>query len=170
MSLAAVDLVRIGVTCLGLLILIGPVLLAAPARATVPGFDSAYGGESAFLNIGSQGGQFQVFFLNTGTITWRKGTTSQVNLTVCLDNKTTCNVDSPLASWNDGSWLSNRAYSTHIQAEVAPGQLATFVYGVKPPPTVVSGNYRFHGDLAQATTGIQIHPEGYYQDATCSCP
>ena len=22
------------------------------------------------------------------------------------------------------------------------------------------------GDLAQATTGIRIHPEGYYQDAT----
>ena len=161
---------RRSVVVLVVLILMSFVLLAAPARAAVPGFDSAYAGESAFLNIGPGGGQFQVFFLNSGTTTWRKGTESQVNLTVCLADKTTCNVDSPLASWNDGSWLSNRAYSTHIQAEVAPGQLATFVYGIKPPLTVTSGNYRFHGDLAQATTGIQIHPEGYYQDATCACP
>jgi len=162
---------HIGVRFLALLTLIGPVLLAAPARAAVPGFDSAYGGESAFLNVGpGVSAQFQVFFLNTGSATWRKGTATQVNLAVCLDDKTTCNVDSPLASWNEGSWLSNRAYSTHIQAEVAPGQLATFVYSIKPPLTVASGNYRFHGDLAQATTGLQIHPEGYYQDATCSCP
>ena len=63
-----------------------------------------------------------------------------------------------------------RAYSRHIQAEVAPGQLATFVYSFKVPLTVTSGIYRFHGDLAQATTGTQIHPEGYYQEATCACP
>ena len=108
--------------------------------------------------------------MNTGTTTWRRGTTSQVNLAVCLPDKVTCNVDSPLSSWNDGSWLSNRAYSAHIQTEVAPGQLATFVYSFRVPLDVISGLYRFHGDLAQASTGLQIHPEGYYQDATCSCP
>src|SRR3989442_15647363 len=113
MLFAVLDAMRIGVTCLAL-ILTGLVLLAAPVRAAVPGFDSAYAGESAFL--------------------------------------------------------TNRAYSTHIQAEVAPGQLATFVYSFKVPLTVTSGIYRFHGDLAQATTGVQIHPEGYYQEATCACP
>src|SRR5207247_10982612 len=98
--------------------LTGLVMLAAPVRAAVPGVDSAYAGESAFLTIGpGTSGQFQVFFTNTGSTTWRKGTTSQVNLTVCLDDKTTCNVDSPLASWNDGSWLPNRAYSRQIRAE-----------------------------------------------------
>ena len=171
MLFAVLDAMRIGVRCLALLTLIGLVLLAAPVRAAVPGFDSAYAGESAFLTIGpGTSGQFQVFFTNTGSTTWRKATTSQVNLTVCLDDKTTCNVDSPLASWNDGSWASNRVYSTHIQAEIAPGQLATFVYSFKVPLTVTSGIYRFHGDLAQATTGVQIHPEGYYQEATCACP
>ena len=96
---AVLDRVRIGATCLALLILIGLVLLAAPVRAAVPGFDSAYAGESAFLTIGpGMSGQFQVFFTNTGSTTWRKGTTSQVNLTVCLDDKRTYKVDSPLAS------------------------------------------------------------------------
>ena len=56
------------------------------------------------------------------------------------------------------------------QAEVAPGQLGTFVYGFKVPMTVTSGVYRFHGDLALAMTGQQIHPEGYYHEAVCACP
>ena len=148
-------------------------LSAAPTRAVaaVAGYDSAYSGESAFITTGpGASGQFQVFFLNTGIATWRKGTASQVNLAVCLEDKTTCNVESPLASWNDGSWLSNRAYSTHIQTEVAPSQLGTFVYSFKVPLTVSSGIYRFHGDLSLAATGGQIHPQGYYQEATCACP
>lgn len=142
-----------------------------PAVAAEPGFDSAYAGESAFLTTGPGAtGQFQVFFANTGTTIWRRGTANQVNLTVCLEDKTTCNVVSPLAAWNDGSWHSNRAYATHIQTEVVPGQLGTFVYSFKVPLTVTSGIYRFHGDLALATTGQQIHPEGYYHEAVCACP
>ena len=158
------------VTSIALMTLLAPQLLGGSAVA-VPGFDSAYAGESAFLTVGpGMSGQFQVFFMNTGTATWRKGTASQINLVVCAADKITCNVDSPQASWNDGSWLSSRAYSTHIQTEVAPGRLGTFVYSFKVPLDVISGNYRFNGDLAQATTGLRIHPEGYYQDATCSCP
>ena len=149
------------------------VLGAGPTRAVaaVAEYDSAYAGESAFITTGpGESGQFQVFFANTGIATWRKGTASQVNLAVCLEDKTTCNVESPLATWNDGSWLSNRAYSTHIQTEVAPSQLGTFVYSFKVPLTVSSGIYRFHGDLSLAATGGQIHPQGYYHEATCACP
>ena len=143
----------------------------APAVAAEPGFDSGYAGESAFITTGPGAtGQFQVFFANKGTTIWRKATATQVNLTVCLEDKITCNVDSPLAAWNDGSWLSNRAYSTHIQSEVLPGQLGTFVYSFKTPMTVTSGIYRFHGDLALAATGGQVHPEGYYHEAVCACP
>ena len=152
--------------------LVAALLVAGqtPVSGAVPGYDSAYAGESAFLTVGpGTSGQFQVFFMNTGTTLWRKGTTSQVNLAVCLADKTTCDVESPLASWNDGSWLSSRAYSTHIQGEVAPSQLGTFVYSFKVPLTVTSGVYRFNGDLALAT-GQQIHPEGYYQEASCACP
>jgi hypothetical protein len=144
---------------------------ALPSNAAVAEYDSAYAGESAFYTTGPGAtGQFQVFFENKGTATWRKGTASQVILGVCLADKTTCGVDSPNATWNDGSWLSSRAYSTHIQAEVAPGQLGTFVYSFKVPMTVTSGVYRFHGDLALAMTGQQIHPEGYYHEAVCACP
>jgi len=152
---------------------VAALLSAGPTRAeaAVAGYDSAYAGESAFVTTGpGASGQFQVFFANTGASTWRKGTATQVNLAVCLEDKTTCNVESPLATWNDGSWLSNRAYSTHIQTEVAPSQLGTFVYSFKVPLTVSSGIYRFHGDLSLAATGEQIHPQGYYQEATCACP
>ena len=147
------------------------VLWLPPKRvAAVAGFDSAYAGESSFLTVGpGTSYEFQVFFINTGTTTWRTGTATQVILTVCLENKVTCNVPSPHADWNDGSWLSARAYATHRQDEVRPGEIATFAYRIRPPLTVVSGNYRFNGDLALAD-GRQVHPEGYYQDATCSCP
>jgi hypothetical protein len=137
------------------------------AQALAPGFDSAYAGESAFLTL-SQGQtySFQVFFMNSGQTTWRKGTSTQVNLTVCLENKVTCNVPSPHSSWNDGTWLSDRVYSTHTQEVVAPGDIAAFTYRVKAPLTASEGtSYRFNGDLA-LPTGEQIHPEGYYQEAT----
>lgn len=158
--------------CLALaLALAASVIGSSPTSAAVAEYDSAYAGESAFYTTGPGAtGQFQVFFANNGSATWRKGTASQVNLAVCLADKISCGVDSPNGTWNDGSWLSSRAYSTHIQAEVAPGQLGTFVYSFKTPMTVTSGVYRFNGDLALAATGQQIHPEGYYHEAVCACP
>ena len=134
MLFAVLDRMRIGATCLALLILIGLVLLAAPVRAAVPGFDSAYAGESAFLTIGpGTSGQFQVFFTNTGSTTWRKGTTSQVNLTVCLDDKTTCNV--PVNTTFNKSWYSNTVYAT-VTSPVAPGQNGFFLYSFSVPSNV----------------------------------
>jgi hypothetical protein len=139
--------------------------LSPSAKAAVSGFDSSYAGESAFLSVvPGQTYGFQVFFMNTGTTTWRRDTATQVNLTVCLENKVSCNVPSPHADWNDGSWLSASAYATHTQAEVVPGVVAAFSYRIKVPVGADSGDYRFNGDLALAT-GQQIHPEGYYQEA-----
>jgi hypothetical protein len=154
------------------LVLSAPGLVAAPstADAAVPEYDSAYAGESAFISTGpGQTGQFQVFFINTGSATWRKGTATQVNLVVCLANKTTCNVESINAAWNDGSWLSDRAYATQTQAEVTSTGIASFVYTFKAPLTITNGIWRFNGDLALAATGQMIHQEGYYQEAMCSC-
>src|SRR5207247_108477 len=79
------------------------------------GYDSDYAGESAFLNIADPSQLFQVFFLNTGTTTWQKNTASQVNLAICHADKTTSNVVSPNADWNDGTWLSSIAYATTSQ-------------------------------------------------------
>src|SRR5687768_16202816 len=82
-------------------LLLSGLLPPAPANGLTPGFDSSYAGESAFLIL-QQGstGQFTVFFMNTGQTTWRKGTPTQVNLSICLENKVSCNVPSPHADWN----------------------------------------------------------------------
>jgi len=140
---------------------------AAPANAAVPGYDSAYAGESAFLTLApGQSGTFTVFFANTGTTSWVRGTASQVDLAACLENKTTCNAqDASEAPFNSG-WLSATRYATHTQTTVAPGQIGTFTYNVTVPATAAAGTYRFNGALVLASTGADIHNEGYYQDVT----
>src|SRR5256885_1588541 len=68
------------------------MLAAAVPALAVSGYDSAYAGESAFVNISpGQTLNFQVFFANTGTTTWSRGTGTQVDLAACLEDKTTCN-------------------------------------------------------------------------------
>src|SRR5207245_6985338 len=140
--------------------------MAVPASA-VTGYDSAYAGESAFVNISpGQTQNFQVFCANAGTTTWSRGTSTQVDLAACLEDKTTCNAqDAAEASWNSG-WLSATRYATTVQTTTAPGALGTFSYNVTAPVGAAAGNYRFNGDLVLSTTGERIHPEGYYQDAT----
>jgi len=144
--------------------------MAVPASA-VSGYDSAYAGESAFVNISpGQTQSFQVFFANTGTTTWSRGTGTQVDLAACLEDKVTCNAqDSTEASWNSG-WLSTTRYATTTQTTTAPGALGTFSYNITAPVGATAGTYRFNGDLVLSTTGEKIHPDGYYQDATIGGP
>ena len=139
---------------------------AVPALA-VTGYDSAYAGESAFVNISpGQTLNFQVFFANTGTTTWSRGTGTQVDLAACLSDKVTCNaVEAANAAWNSG-WLSATRYASTVQTTTAPGALGTFSYNIAAPSTALAGTYRFNGDLVLSSTGERIHPEGYYQDAT----
>jgi len=137
---------------------------AAGQAAAVTGYDSAYFGESAFLTMGpGQSGQFAVGFNNTGSTGWLTGSASQVDLTVCLSDKTTCNTTSPNAAWASG-WLSSTAYSTTSTTYVGPGQTGYFVYNVMVPTAATPGLYRFNGDLSLHGTASMIHPEGYYQD------
>jgi hypothetical protein len=140
---------------------------AVPAAAAVAGYDSAYAGESAFVALAQgQSNTFQVFFANTGTTTWTRGTGTQVDLAACLADKMTCNAqDASEAAWNSG-WLSSTRYATTTQTSVATGAVATFAYTVTAPAGATAGTYRFNGDLVQSSTGALIHPEGYYQDAT----
>src|SRR5437773_7341414 len=143
------------------------MLAAAVPALAVSGYDSAYAGESAFVNISpGQTQHFDVFFANTGTTTWSRGTSTQVDLAACLEDKTTCNAqDSTEASWNSG-WRSATHYATTVQTTPAPGSLGTFSYNIAAPANVTAGTYRFNGDLVLSTTGEKIHPDGYYQDAT----
>ena len=143
------------------------MLAAAVPALAVSGYDSAYAGESAFVSISpGQTLNFQVFFANTGSTTWTRGTGTQVDLAACLDDKTTCNAqDAAEASWNSG-WLSSTRYASTVQTTTAPGALGTFSYNITAPVGVTAGTYRFNGDLVLSSTGEKIHPEGYYQDAT----
>ena len=152
---------------LRILALVALCLAYAPTPAlAVTGYDSAYSGESAFVTISpGQTLQFQVFFSNTGSLTWTKGGDTQVDLAACLADKVTCNAQDPSEStWNSG-WISTTRYTTTTQATVAPGTLATFAYNIKAPSNAGAGVYRFNGDLVVAASGARIHPEGYYQDA-----
>jgi hypothetical protein len=142
------------------------MLAAAVPAAAVTGYDSAYAGESAFVNIvGGQTQNFQVFFANTGTTSWVKGTGSQVDLAACLEDKVTCNAqDASEATWNSG-WLSATRYSSTTQTTTPPGSLGTFSYNVLAPVGIAAGVYHFNGDVVLSSTGEKIHPEGYFQDA-----
>lgn len=138
---------------------------AVPAAAAA-GYDSAYAGESAFVNIvAGETKNFQVFFANTGTTSWQKGTSTQVDLAACLEDKVTCNVqDASEATWNSG-WLSAVRYATTTQTITPPGSLGTFSYNIMAPTGVAASIFHFNGDLVVAATGERIHPEGYFQDA-----
>src|SRR5256886_7557616 len=147
--------------------LVALCLAYAPTPAlAVTGYGSANSGESAVVTISpGQTLQFQVFFSNTGTLTWTKGGDTQVDLAACLADKVTCNAQDPSEStWNSG-WISSTRYATTTQATTAPGALATFAYNIKAPSNAAAGVHRFNGDLVVASSGARIHPEGYYQDA-----
>ncbi len=139
---------------------------AAGQASAASGFDSAYFGESAFLTLGpGQSGQFAVGFNNTGSTGWLTGSTSQVDLTICLPDKTTCSVASPNAAFAS-NWLSSTAYATTSTTFVGPGQTGYFTYNVMVPSNATPGTYRFNGDLALHGTASMIHQEGYYQDVS----
>ncbi|MBI3522188.1 MAG: hypothetical protein HY071_03690 [Chloroflexi bacterium] len=142
-------------------------MLPTPAAAIV-GYDSAYQFESAFLTLNpGDSGTFSVFFANTGTTSWVKGTATQVNLATCLDDKVTCNVPPEEAAFASG-WLSATAYATHTKDSVIPGDFSAFTYTIKAPATAAAATYRFNGDLVLGSTQAKVHPEGYYQDAKVS--
>src|SRR5437868_1125705 len=87
--------------------LVSLLVIVAPTRAAAD-FDSAYVFESAYLGSLAPGdtGTFAVFFMNTGNLTWSAGTSTQVNLGICLPDKVTCSVESTRSAWNPGSWPS----------------------------------------------------------------
>jgi len=138
--------------------------VASPAAAAA--FDSAFAGESAFLTLApGQTGSFTVFFQNTGTMAWVRGTDAQVDLAACRDDQVTCDAQDPAeATFNPGTWKSASRYATHTQSTVAAGGIATFTYDVRVPLTAAAGVRRFGGDLVIAATGRPIRQEGYYHD------
>lgn len=161
------------ITAASLALSLTALALPAPAAAAVTGFDSSYAGESAFLTLApGASGTFTVFFANTGTTTWAKGTSTQVDLAACLEDKVTCNAqDASEASFNPatGGWLSATRYATTTQTSVAPGQIGTFTYNVQVPADG-TGLHHFNGAVVLASSGADIHNEGYFQDVSVAAP
>ena len=145
-----------------------PLLLAAglllyPTPASAASYDAAFAGESAFLELEPGGtGTFAAFFLNTGTTTWVAGTATQVDLAACRDDKVTCDAQDPTEAPFNDRWLSATRYARQTQGAVAPGQIATFSYGVKVDADQPVGTYVFNGALVVAATGADVHNEGYF--------
>ena len=142
---------------------------AAPAE-NPPGFDAAFGGESAFLALHrGDTGTLQVFFANTGSTSWAKGAATEVSLGICVDTPAPqfyrCNVLSPYADWAV-NWTSARIYATQNQVLISPGTVGTFIYSVKVPADAAFGDYYFRGELIHRATATPIHPVGYYQLVT----
>jgi hypothetical protein len=160
-------LVRAGLLllCVGL-VLTGPSdALAASRTPAVSGYDAAYFGESAWVQV-HPGDPFQlsVTFTNTGAQSWVNGTGSEVDLVICIDIPEPpyypCNVLSPYGDWSV-NWTSTRIYAAPT-ATVAPGSNAQYVYGLKVPIGTAPGFYYIRGELALRATGMLIHPVGYY--------
>jgi hypothetical protein len=146
------------------------IITAAAASAAPPGFDGAFGGESAFLSLHrGDTGNLQVFFANLGTTTWTRGSATEVVLSVCVDTPLPqgfrCNVLSPYADWAL-NWTSARSYATTTQTSLGPGAIGTFSFNVKVPLDAPLGDFYFRGELVHAATGTLIHPVGFYQVVT----
>lgn len=97
---------------------------------------------------------FTVFYLNTGTLAWRRRGASQVDL---VRDSTR----GPHESWNPGGrwgWLSAEVYATTTQDQVGPGQIGTFTFSVRVPNGTPPSIYGIDAHLAVALTGERLAP------------
>jgi hypothetical protein len=143
-----------------------PAVGAVANTATI-GYDSRYAGESVFTSQpAGQNGQFSVTFFNAGTQPWAPGI---VGLMVCLPDKSTCNVPSPNAAYAR-NWFSPTVYAT-VTAPVAPGQNGFFLYDFTVPTGVAPNTVTtFNGDVGLLSSGVLLHPEGYFQQNVTPAP
>lgn len=101
--------------------------------------------------------QLMACYINTGTVSWLRGSSTQVNLATAP-----LNAPSPFSSWAS-NWLSASAYATTSQNLVAPGQQATFVFNIVPPLGTTPGAYTLEGELVLASTGVRVQAPTYRQ-------
>jgi len=141
------------------------VASATPANAAVAGYDSAYLGQSDWLvRSPGQTGSWTVIFQNTGTTTWTRGTSTEVEFAACLEDKVTCNAqDASEAGFNNG-WLSATRYADMNQTAVDPGQAASFTVNITVPSSQPGGTHHFNGAVVKADTGADIRNEGAFFD------
>ena len=93
------------------------------------GYHSQWIAQSPYptLQAGQESGDLSVMFQNVGTATWVQGGPTQVNLGIAGDD----------SSWAPYSiaWISANRLATTREPQVAPGQLGSFVFRLRAPPT-----------------------------------
>ena len=149
-------------------VLVALLLASVPAQAAPAGFSAAYAGQSRAPAIGTgETATLIVFFANTGDRAWERGTASQVDLAMCTADRASCDVrDATRAGWDPGTWHSASRYATQRQPSVARGQIATFVYSVRPSASVTGGTHRFPAELVLGQTGERITTSTYAHEVT----
>ena len=94
------------------------------------------------LNRG-QTGSFQATCTNTGSITWVRGTPTEVSLATCCP----VGANATFTAWG----ISGGRYATQSTSAVAPGAAGTFVFSVTVPTGTASGTYTSYGILVNAS-------------------
>ena len=149
-------------------VLVALLLGSVRAHAAPAGFSALYAGQSRAPEIGTgEAATLIVFFVNTGDRAWERGTASQVDLAMCTTDRATCDVrDATRAAWDPGTWHSPSRYATQRQPSVARGQVATFVFSVRPAALVTGGTHRFPAELILGQTGERITISAYAPELT----
>ena len=122
-------------------------------------FEAAAGGGYAAKVCDSTGVQLRrgqtmsltVSCSNDGSVTWTRGTGTEVELGQCCP----LGGPSPLSEWGVG-WSSDRVYADIAQTSVGPGSVASASFTIRAPANAAFGDYRFDGFLVQARTGAPV--------------
>lgn len=117
-----------------------PGLDLAEGVSRDPAYDATFAGKSADLLLApGMVGQFQIFYANTGSATWTRGTPSESRLVLAGPKGHV----TPAGSWRN-RWLSAETYCVQTQDVVAPGQLASYSFDVIVPSDAKRAEYRFY--------------------------
>jgi hypothetical protein len=129
----------------------------APVAKAVATYHSVWVAQSAYptMTVGARA-QVSVTVMNTGSATWTKGTSTEARIGIAHDDQTLTQLG--LA---DGWLLANRP-AAQTEAEVGPGQTATFSFSVKG---VRAGSYPLR--LRPVVDGVTwLEDEGIFLQIT----
>lgn len=98
---------------------------------------------------------------NTGTTTWALGTSTEVNLSICVQTllsrnlyRIECDQPSPNATWELG-WASSTRYASQPVGSIGPGEAGFYRWRVIVPEGQAPGRYVFLAALL-TTSGARI--------------
>jgi len=115
--------------------------------STDPAYHATFAGKSADMVMKpGEIATFQMFYANTGTVSWVKGEQTEARLVVAGPRGYSVPRE---WSW---LWAAANVYATQFQTRVDPGSLGGFTFLVHAPATARPGHYRFYA--RPAITGV----------------